>query len=179
MRRFQNKTEEERKEIKAKAKAACEAMYPGILKRQIPESCRGHIIDRDLFTQMTGLELHDKVWELEPIGARIHVAIEPNPEEFGGIVIPDQSRQQLGTHGWIMAVGPDAGMEASYPGNLVVSSPRDLLGLYIYAGYAVGQPMRLGIRDDDFYAPMRILTSRDTYFIDTRPWVNPWDIEDE
>jgi len=142
-----------------------------------PQSALGYVLSRESFEELTGRHIHPKAFDLSPVGARIHVAVDPKKAEHRGIAIPHTAVQEFNFRGWIIAAGNTAHLESTYPSGACVEKPEDLLGLHIYFGHA-GQPMRLDFQDTRFEAPLRVLTSRDNWFIDTAPWNDPWEMEE-
>lgn len=145
---------------------------------RVPDSVGGYVMSPEAFTRLTGLEPHPKTYDLTPTGARVLVALDPRPRETsGGLHIPETALNELGNRGWIVAVGPDVMAPSMYPFAPKVEKPEDLLGLHVYFGLS-GNPFRLGLHDTKWDAPLRVMTARDIWLSDHRPWNDPWEMDD-
>jgi len=137
----------------------------------------GYTINRDAFEVMTGLRLNPKVYELPSIGQRVIVALTPQSDKYGDIVIPESTANMGNNHGWVVSVGSTCDREMPIPGNPQITHPAELLGLHWYFDLMGGRPLQLGLSDSEFDAPLRVITARDLWLADHRPWNDPWDLE--
>lgn len=116
--------------------------------------------------------LHADMWNYSPVGRRVFVALDPNPEMVGGVHLA-QTHEQLGV-GVIVAVGPSAGIDAGpYPGCPEVSSPAQLLYQPCMFGAHVGKSLRLDfVRDKLYDSNIVVMTDRDFWAIN---WEGAWE----
>jgi len=142
---------------------------------------QGQIMNGPDILSLTGLEIHPDVLTIHPTGNLIHVLLEPPPEEFGGIVIPDyiQSMEKMGV-GYIIAAGPLAGSHI-YEGNLsgpigviqdsevATDGCEVLLGLHVIFGSHTGMPLRVSMMDREFRAAVLVMSAKDIRGVDTNP----------
>ena len=136
--------------------------------------------------ELTGQEIHPDVLTVHPTGNLIHVLLEPPPEEFGLIKIPDyiQSMEKMGV-GYVIAAGPRAGhpdysRATSGPIGVVAelsvdiksadTYPADhLLGLHVIFGSHTGMPLRVSMMDREFRAAVLVMSAKDIRGVDTNP----------
>ena len=125
--------------------------------------------------ELTGQEIDPNVLTIHPTGNLVHVLLEPPPEEFGLIKIPDTivNNEKMGV-GYIIAAGPRAGHD-DYAGLLsgaigvIAEEPEDLLGLHVIFASHAGVPLRVSMMDREFRAPVLIFQSKDMRGVDTNP----------
>jgi hypothetical protein len=137
----------------------------------------GYSIRQAAFEEMTGIILNPKVWEISPIGQRIIVALSPKADRYGAVILPDTSSADMNNHGWVISVGTTCNTETQIPGGPAITHPAELLGLHWYFDLSGGRVLQLGISDSTFDAPLRVLTIRDLWIVDSAPWNDPWDLE--
>ncbi len=140
--------------------------------------------------ELTGQEIHPDILTVHPTGNLIHVLLEPPPEEFGLIKIPDyiQSMEKMGV-GYVIAAGPRAGHEdyagvlsgsigvirGYLPGtsnsdvDLAKALPALLLGLHVIFGSHTGMPLRVSLMDREFRAAVLVMSAKDIRGVDTNP----------
>lgn len=133
--------------------------------------------------KLTEQEIHPDILTVHPTGNLIHVLLEPPPEEFGLIKIPDyiQSMEKMGV-GYIIAAGPRAGHSdyagalsgpigiiAHIPDNEYDVSATNLLGLHVIFGSHTGMPLRVSLMDREFRAAVLVMSAKDIRGVDTNP----------
>jgi hypothetical protein len=131
--------------------------------------------------ELTGQAVSLDVLTIHPTGNLVHVLLEPPPEEYGPIKIPDYivSDEKMGV-GYIIAAGPLAG-DHIYENNLSgpigviqdseVATDRSevLLGLHVIFGSHTGMPLRVSMMDREFRAPVLVMSAKDIRGVDTNP----------
>lgn len=97
---------------------------------------------------------------IAPIGHWMVVVRERTPEKIGSIHVPTTAREHLAC-GWVIAVGPDVGREASkWPGGWW-GSPQDLLGRKVLFAMYAGSGIMLTERDRAAECDFVIMTDSD------------------
>jgi len=125
--------------------------------------------------------VHPDAFKCVPVGCRILVALDPVPEDYKGIKLPDsyRSAEQPGI-GTIMGVGLDSfSGSAPYPGapiawvndepsdpSLGYRDPTTMLYHTILMGQHAGCPLRLDfVRDRDYWGGVIVLNDRDIWCV--------------
>ena len=144
---------------------------------------RAQIMKAEEILSLTGQDVAPDVLTIHPTGNLIHVLLEPPPEEFGLIKIPDyiQSMEKMGV-GYVIAAGPRAG-HSDYAGvlsgamgiiahikdNEYDNSPLNILGLHVIFGSHTGMPLRVSMMDREFRAAVLVMSAKDIRGVDTNP----------
>ena len=123
---------------------------------------------RKALHEKIGKELSADVYEQHLTGHRVLVAPTPVDERTaGGIIIKPRSaveRQQLrGGSGWIISVGPLAGMDDGYSPGALSDKPEDLLGRYVTFKAHSGTALRVSEQDasSDWEGDVYVLTDKE------------------
>lgn len=119
--------------------------------------------------RLSNQRIHPRAFDLEPLGNRLLVVLDPAPATYKGIVIPEGVRktENMGG-GWVIAVGPDVGMVAvPYPGGPKLNEPNDLLGCHVIFGSYVGKTIRFQFLDRSLGGTVVLMTDRDLWAIDS------------
>jgi len=149
---------------------------------------RAQIMKAEEILELTGQEIAPDVLTVHPTGNLLHILLEPPPEEFGPIIIPEyiQSMEKMGV-GYIIAAGPRAGHEdyasalsgpigvirGYLPGtsdsdvNPAEALPALLLGLHVIFGSHTGMPLRVSMMDREFRAAVLVMSAKDIRGVDT------------
>ena len=126
-------------------------------------------VEKELFEQVSGLPLNEKILEVRPQGSRLIVLLNPPPEEFGGIILPEQWQQtEKAGSGWVVSVGPAVGSQCAHPGG-PNCAPWQLLYKQIIFGSYAGKVIRVDFYDRETKSPFVILTDRDIWAVDLTP----------
>ncbi len=145
---------------------------------------QAQIMTSSAILELTHQVIHPDVLTIHPTGNLIHVILEPPPDEFGGIIIPDyiQSMEKMGV-GYIIAAGPRAG-HSDYAGSLsgavgvigdckgdktLIGFNTALLGLHVIFGSHTGMPLRVSLLDREFRAAVLVMSAKDIRGVDTNP----------
>lgn len=109
------------------------------------------------------VEVHPDAFRVVPTGHRLLVVLDPVPETFKGVVLPEAYRasEQTGI-GTIMGVGDAAFSGAApYPGGPLLPDP---LYRTVIMGQHTGTPIRLDfVRDASYWGAVIIMTDRDVW----------------
>lgn len=111
---------------------------------------------------------HPDIFTLEPQGNRIHVILDPVPEQIGLIKLPQEyvNNERMGA-GVVAAVGPEVGQAIPYPGGPVMANPGELLYAHVIFGAHVGKPLRLEfLRDHEFNSGAVVMADRDVWAVE-------------
>jgi len=131
-----------------------------------------YMVAKSVFDRVTGLDVNEKILRLSPQGNRITVMLNPPPETYKGLVLPEQwSRSEKSGSGWVIAVGPQVGCEGGipYPGGPVLKHSWDLLYKQILFGEYIGKIIRVEFLDRSTKSPYVQMTDRDIWAIDWNP----------
>jgi len=137
----------------------------------VPAILPSYIVTKEKFEETSGLPLNEKILQLSPQGNRIIVMVNPPPDEFGGLVLPDEwkSGEKSGS-GWVVAVGPTVGLNVPHPnGPLTDMAPWLLLYKQVIFGSYAGKIIRVDFYDRQTKSPFIMLTDRDIWAIDYTP----------
>lgn len=143
----------------------------------------GFIADPIKFRELTGVAVHPKAFDLEPLGSRIVVVQDAVPTDWKGISLPEDVRdREIMGSGWVLSVGDTAGLlgrwAVPHPGIPVVESPEALLYRHIYFGQHIGKVIRLSVRDRSYKGALLMMSDRDILCFDHIPERKPWEMED-
>jgi len=139
----------------------------------------GVMADQEALEVVSGLKIHPKVFELEPLGHRMHIILDEIPDEVGGIVLPENIRdKEREGAGWVVACGGLCATAASAnlgSRSMQTIGPENLLYKHVYFGEMIGKSIKLMFtadewalvrRDIDQYAKVLVLTDGDLWGID-------------
>ena len=142
---------------------------------------KGAIMSQAEAEKVTGQTINPEVFSVYPTGDLIHVLLEKEPEEFGGIIIPKTllGLEQMGV-GYIIAAGPMAGSPEyakASPSPIGVTVPEGgefkdsscLLGLHVMFSSHTGCPLRVSLLDREFRAPVLQMRGKDIIGVDENP----------
>ena len=89
------------------------------------------------------VKIHPDAFRTIPQGDRILVVVDPVPERWGLIYIPDEtvSREQMGI-ATVIGAGHSVGKGTPYPGGVICDEPGDLLYKTIITAQYIGIPIR-------------------------------------
>lgn len=147
---------------------------------QQPRLCDLRLMaDPEDLAKLTGLDINPTAFDLYPQGRRILVVLDPVPEKAGLIDLPEEyrSREKMGA-GTVMAVGPEVGQPAPFPGG-PHCTPSHLLYQHVVFGMHSGNILRLDIMDRDYYSGIIIMTDRDIWAVDSGLYTNETEQEAE
>ena len=125
-----------------------------------------YIATKEAFDAASGLSIDERALLLSPQGNRIHVMLNPPPEEYGGIILP-QGYTDESASGWIFSVGPLAGTTAiPHPCGPICDDPGDLLCQAIVFGRHTGKVLAVDFLDRAIKSGYLVMTDRDIWTID-------------
>jgi hypothetical protein len=129
-------------------------------------------VDPEKFEKVSGLRINPKILEVRPQGSRLIAILNPPPEEYGLIAIPEtiRSSERSGS-GWVLSCGPLVGQQCPHPGG-PIGVPWDLLYKQIIFGSTTGRIIRVDFLDRETKSPYLIFTDRDIWAIDLNPTEN-------
>ena len=128
-----------------------------------------YVVDQLKFQRLTGLMVNPAVLLLKPQGHRLLVMLNPEPEEYKGIVLPDSYKAiAQGGSGWVLAAGPLAGSGGPHP-STPMCHPEELLYQQIIFGASVGKPVRVEFLDRRTKSAYLTMTDRDIWHVDLNP----------
>ena len=110
--------------------------------------------------------VNPKAFDIHPVGHRMLVVLDPVPETYGRLQLPEeyQSREKMGA-GIIMSVGSLVGSGVPFPGSPLGDSS-EFLYKHIVFGMHSGNVLRLDVMDREYHSGIIVLTDRDIWAID-------------
>ena len=135
-----------------------------------PKVQLGHRLSQAQAELITGQSIQPRVFDWVPSGGRLLICKDTIPEKIGSIVIPVETHTMTsaGT-GWIIACGPEAGLNHLMPiGNLIAedNDPANLLGLHVAFSFAAGKSMRFSLYDSEYDSQVGIYAPSDVFMVD-------------
>ena len=117
--------------------------------------------------QQLSRKVNPKAYNIYPQGRRIIVVLDPIPDRVGHIALPEEyrSREKMGA-GIVMAVGPEVGQPAPFPGAPILEKPQDLLYAHAVFGMHAGNVLRLDMMDNAYHSGIIVMTDRDIWGIE-------------
>lgn len=128
-------------------------------------------VEQAPFEEVSGLKLNPKILEVRAQGHRLVVLVNPPPEEYGLIRLPDKWRnEEKGGSGWVISVGPLVGNgNTPHPSGPLLSHPAALLYKQIIFGAYIGKIIRVEFFNTESKSPYVMMTDRDVWAIDRNP----------
>lgn len=128
---------------------------------------------RERIEKALGEKLNDTILNWGPLGRRIIVVRDSDSEMTEGkhgsaIYKPQSTLDDMRGEGWILAIGPQVGLEK--PGDAEPSSlapiihtegPEAVLGAYVMWGKYVGRVLKSSDTDEDFRGKYLLMIERD------------------
>ena len=110
--------------------------------------------------------VNPKAFDIHPVGHRMLVVLDPVPETYGRIQLPEeyQAREKMGA-GVIMSVGSLVGSGVPFPGS-PMGDAWHFLYKHIVFGMHSGNVLRLDVMDREYHSGIIVLTDRDIWAID-------------
>ncbi len=133
-----------------------------------PPIMPGFIAKQATLEDLCQQKILPRAFDWMPQGHRILVLKDKVPEKIGNIVLTEQQQDEskMGT-GWVIAVGPLAGVQAEHaPYGPMCTTPAELLYQHILFGAWSGQDVRFSIYDRDYNCEIVLMTSLDIWMID-------------
>jgi hypothetical protein len=132
---------------------------------------KSYIVEQERFEAISGLKIDPRILLVAPQGHRLIVMVNPPPEMYGEIILPQQWRavEKAGSS-WVVSCGPLVGAGCPHPGSPAIENPGDLLYAQVLHGEWVGKPIRHDLLEStSTKSPYLIMTDRDLWAIDFNP----------
>ena len=111
-----------------------------------------------------------RVWNLHLTGRNVLVALDSADEKYGVLYLPRSSverEQQSMGGGWVVAVGPLAGVHNnSFKQGVITRTPQALLGCHVYFEAMAGRTFRTSKEDTEFSGSLMVMDSNDLFALD-------------
>jgi len=149
---------------------------------------KSYIVEQEKFEAVSGLKIDPRILLVAPQGHRLIVMVNPPPDTYGEIIIPQAVRDvEKGGSGWVVSCGPLCGVErVPHPGAPILTPlpmkkeeilahvparycPGDLLYAQVIFGEWVGKAIRVDLLERSTKSPWLLMTDRDLWAIDYNP----------